>query len=93
MTAAANPSANSTLRQLTQQFSQAGKLDAIYLRPARCINCTSAQQALAIAQNGLLGDRTSSSPSRNPSGSNRPVSKRQVTLIQAEHIAGIDRLI
>lgn len=93
MTAAANPSANSTLRQLTQQFSQAGKLDAIYLRPARGINCTSAQHVEAIAQKGLLGDRTSSAPSRNLLGSSRPENKRQVTLIQAEHIAVISALI
>ena len=82
-----NPS-NSTLRQLTQQFSQAGKLDAIYLRPARGVNCIAAQQADAIAQKGLVGDRTSSAPSRNPLGSNR-----QVTLIQAEHISVISSLI
>ena len=84
---------NSTLRQLTQQFSQTGKLDAIYLRPAHGVNCTSVQQVRAIALKGLLGDRASSAPSRNPLSSNRPESKRQVTLIQAEHIAVISALI
>ncbi len=79
---------NSTLRQLTQQFSQAGKLDAIYLRPARGVSCIAAQQAEAIAQKGLMGDRASNTPSRNPLGSNR-----QVTLIQAEHISVISALI
>lgn len=78
---------SSTLRQLTQQFSQSGTLQAIYLRPARDVNCISAQQAQAIAQQGLAGDRCSSVPSRNPLGSNR-----QITLIQAEHIAVISAL-
>ena len=79
---------NTSLRQLTQQFSQAGKLDAIYVRPARGVNCESAQQVQAVQQKGLVGDRTYSTPSRNPLGSNR-----QVTLIQAEHIAVISALI
>lgn len=79
---------NSSLRQLTQQFRQSGQLEAIYLRPARGINCIVAQQTEAIAQKGLAGDRASMAPSRNPLGSNR-----QVTLIQAEHIAVISALI
>jgi MOSC domain-containing protein YiiM len=79
---------NSSLRQLTQQFRQAGQLEAIYLRPARGINCIAAEQTEAIAQKGLAGDRASSTPSRNPLGSNR-----QVTLIQAEHIAVISSFI
>ena len=88
MTAANNPTINATLRQLTQQFSQAGKLEAIYLRPARGVACISTQSAEAITQKGLTGDRTSSTPSRNALGSNR-----QVTLIQAEHISVIGALI
>lgn len=80
--------ADSSLRQLTQQFSQAGKLDTIYLRPARGVPCVSAQQAQANAGKGLVGDRTHNTPSSNPLGS-----KRQVTLIQAEHIAVISALI
>lgn len=79
---------NTTLRQLTQQFSQAGKLEAIYLRPARGAPCVSAQQAQAEARKGLVGDRMLTTPSSNPDAS-----KRQVTLIQAEHIAVISALI
>jgi MOSC domain-containing protein YiiM len=79
---------NASLRQLTQQFSQTGKLDAIYLRPARGVASTSHQHVQAVAQLGLVGDRTHNTPSRNPLGSNR-----QVTLIQAEHIAVISALI
>ncbi len=78
---------NATLRQLTQQFSQAGTLQAIYLRPARGVASVVPQQAQAIAQQGLVGDRTYGAPSRNPLGSNR-----QITLIQAEHIAVISAL-
>ena len=76
-----------TLRHLTQQFSQAGTLQNIYLRPARGAPCTAVQQAEAVAKKGLVGDRTHSTPSSNPLGSNR-----QITLIQAEHIAVISAL-
>ena len=85
--------ASSTLRQLTQQFSQAGTLDAIYLRPARGAACISAQQVLAVAQKGLVGDRTYNTALQSLLGSNPLGSKRQVTLIQAEHIAVISALI
>ena len=89
---------NFTLRQLTQQFSQVGILQAIYLRPARGITSISPQQVQAIAQQGLVGDRTYHSASRNLVDSHQLASthlggKRQVTLIQAEHIAVISALI
>ena len=79
---------DTTMRHLTQQFAQAGTLEAIYLRPARDVDCISVQQVEAIAKSGLKGDRTSSIPSRNPQGSNR-----QVTLIQAEHLHVISALL
>lgn len=75
---------NSDLRTLTTQFAQKGQLDAIYLRPARGVACIDANSATAVAGQGLIGDRTLKTPSRNPLGSNR-----QITLIQAEHIAVI----
>lgn len=75
---------NSDLRTLTTQFAQNGRLDAIYLRPARNVPCVQTTHVMAIAGQGLIGDRTLKTPSRNPLGSNR-----QVTLIQAEHIAVI----
>lgn len=77
-----------TIRHLTQQFAQAGTLEAIYLRPARGEDCIAVQQVEAIAQAGLKGDRASNTPSRNPQGSNR-----QVTLIQAEHLHVISALL
>ncbi len=83
----------STLRQLTQQFSQTGHLDAIYLRPAHGAACVGTNQVQATAQNGLVGDRTSNTSSRNALAINDQGSKRQVTLIQAEHIAVISALM
>ena len=79
---------NSSLRELTTQFAQAGKLNAIYLRPARSIACVKTSIATALTGCGLQGDRASLAASRNPLGSNR-----QVTLIQAEHIAVISSLM
>ena len=75
------------LRQLMQHFSQAGQLDAIYLRPERGQPCLSANQVLALANLGLQGDRASLRASSQPNGS-----KRQVTLLQAEHLPVIAAL-
>jgi MOSC domain-containing protein YiiM len=76
-----------TLRQLTQYFSQHGRLDAIYLRPARGQPCLIQEQVQAIANVGLQGDRTSLRQSSIANGS-----KRQVTLLQAEHLPVIAAL-
>ena len=76
-----------TLRQLTQHFSQHGKLDAIYLRPGRGQPCLKPDQVQAIANVGLQGDRASLRQSSTANGS-----KRQVTLLQAEHLAVIAAL-
>jgi len=75
------------LRQLMQHFSQAGQLEAIYLRPERGQPCLSANQVLALANLGLQGDRASLRASSQPNGS-----KRQVTLLQAEHLPVIAAL-
>jgi MOSC domain-containing protein YiiM len=77
-----------SIRALTVQFAQHGKLESIYLRPARGTACVAANSAIAIAGRGLQGDRAAATPSRNPLGSNR-----QITLIQAEHIAVIATLM
>lgn len=79
---------NSTIQQLTQHFSHDGRLDAIFLRPAREVVCTSETSVLAVAGKGLIGDRSCHVNSRNPLGSSR-----QVTLIQAEHLAVIGALL
>ena len=66
------------LRHLSTQFSGDGKVVAIYLRPARNAPVLSVQSARAIAARGLEGDRSASGA--------RAGHKRQVTLIQAEHL-------
>ena len=76
------------LRQLTTKFAQTGQLQAIYCRSARGVLCVQTSSAIAIAGRGLQGDRASLTVSQNPLGSNR-----QITLIQAEHIAVISALM
>lgn len=79
---------NNALRALTAQFPNAGRLDHIFLRPSKGAPCIEASHANAIANQGLNSDRATQSPSRNPFGS-----KRQVTLIQAEHLAVIESFL
>lgn len=69
------------LRALTSHFARAGRIEAILLRGQRGAPVRSVFAAHAIAHRGLDGDR---SAAREPSlpGS----SKRQVTLLQAEHL-------
>ena len=69
------------LRALMRQFPRAGTLQAIYLRPARRVAVVSATSAEALAGHGLAGDR-SASKRTSPGGG----SKRQVTLLQTEHL-------
>ena len=76
------------LRELTTKFAQTGQLQAIYCRSARGVLCVQTSSAIAIAGRGLQGDRASLTVSQNPLGSNR-----QITLIQAEHIAVISALM
>ena len=76
------------LRSLTRQFPRAGRLEAIYLRPARRVPVVAADSATALAGLGLQGDRTA----EGPAGAARGGGKRQVTLIQAEHLPVIAAL-
>lgn len=69
------------LHHLAQQFAHAGRLEAIYLRPERRQPVVQVDSAQALPDLGLQGDRAAAKPVRR-SGS----SKRQVTLIQAEHL-------
>ena len=71
-----------TLRALTAHHAQAGRLEAIYLRPARRAQVASVETALAIAGRGLDGDRSAAA---GKAGGGR----RQATLIQAEHLSAI----
>ncbi len=69
------------LRTLTRQFPRAGRLDEIYLRPGRGVRAVAVATATALASRGLEGDRGASRASTATGGG-----KRQVTLIQAEHL-------
>lgn len=72
------------LRELTAVFPLQGRLEAILLRPARGRPAVRAEQALAVPGQGLQGDRASSG---------RGGGKRQVTLVQAEHLAAVAALL
>jgi MOSC domain-containing protein YiiM len=69
------------LRELTRQFSVAGRVEAIILRPQRNAPARSVASAVALADRGLDGDR--SAAGTRTAGS---TSKRQVTLFQFEHL-------
>ena len=76
-----------TLRALTSRFPHAGRLDAVLLRPARRSAIESVDQAEALVARGLSGDRSAAHAPSGPLGG-----KRQVTLIQAEHLPVIAAL-
>ena len=79
-----------TLRQLVQQFARPGRLDAIWLRPARGAPMLAASRAEALAGRGLAGDRAARArPAGAPAAAG---GKRQVTLLQAEHLPVIAAL-
>jgi len=64
------------VKELLAVFPQAGKLEWIGLRPAHRAPVRVVESARAEAGRGLIGDRYAESPG----------TKRQVTLIQAEHL-------
>ena len=72
------------LRTLTRQFPQRGRIEAIFLRPARGVAALSVAAARARVGRGLEGDRSAARLGSAPGGS-----KRQVTLLQAEHMQSI----
>ncbi len=69
------------LRALITRPVPAGRLAAIWLRGERAAPALAVDRATAIAGRGLQGDRSAARASRISGGS-----KRQVTLIQAEHL-------
>jgi MOSC domain-containing protein YiiM len=75
------------LRALTRAFPHTGRLEFIFLRPARRVAVVSVLEARAIAGRGLDGDRSAIALPVKPEGS-----KRQVTLLQAEHLPVIAAL-
>ena len=76
------------LRALTARFPHDGTLEAILLRPARGLAMRSVDEALAVPARGVEGDRSAARASASPTGG-----KRQVTLIQAEHLPVIAALV
>ena len=69
------------LRQLTRQFPRAGCVEAILLRPARGAPVLAVPSVLALQDRGLQGDRSAQALPTRAGGH-----KRQVTLLQAEHL-------
>ena len=82
--------ASLTLRELTASFPRPGRLEAIHLRPARHAATVRVTEALAIAGHGLQGDHTGDRPRRAVAASHH---RRQVTLIQAEHLSVVGSLL
>ncbi len=78
-----------TLQSISQAMPQIGKLESIIVRPARRIAATELAHTIAIAGIGLQDDRRGIE-SKN---SAIKVSNRQVTLIQAEHIEVIAKIM
>ena len=75
-----------TLDELRATLPRTGRLDAILLRTARRGPVTSVDRVRALPGQGLAGDRRAE---RAPD----PNAKRQVTLLQAEHLEVVARLL
>lgn len=77
-----NPTDPSNLHHLVLQFPRPGRLDRIILRPERRVPTLQVDRVQVLMDRGLEGDRASA---RKPSAAGGG-GKRQVTLIQAEHL-------
>jgi len=73
----------SPLRALMETFPRAGKLEWIGLRPARRAQLQSLNNVEVLADHGLVGDHKAQ----------RAGGKRQVTMIQREHIDAVAKLL
>lgn len=73
------------LRELMTAFPHAGRVDWIGVRPAPRAPLHALPRVEAIAGRGLAGDRSAEK--------SRPDNPRQVTLIQAEHLASVGKLL
>ena len=77
------PNPDSPLRTLMETFPMEGRLEWIGLRPERRVPLAGVTHAEVLADHGLIGDHQA----RHASG------KRQVTLIQREHVAAVAALL
>jgi MOSC domain-containing protein YiiM len=75
----------SPIRKLMDKFPHAGRLEWIGVRPKKREPLVELARAEAIAGGGLVGDHRATAARRG--------SKRQVTLIQAEHLEPVTRLM
>lgn len=75
------------LAELLATVPQVGRVERILLRPARRATPVDVEEVAAIADRGLDGDRRAA---RVPHGDPSP---RQVTLVQAEHLDVVARLL
>ena len=69
-----------TLAELSLQFPRPGRVETIVLRPAKRGTCIETKETVALADGGLEGDH-------------RRGGKRQVSLIQLEHLQVIGALL
>ncbi len=69
------------LRALTREFATVGRVESIFVRPARAVAALAVLRAQLLEGQGIVGDRSAAVPSRQPGGG-----KRQVTLLQHEHL-------
>jgi len=76
------------LRHLTRQFAAAGRIECIGVRPSRGAALQAVDSVEALAGQGLRGDRSV----RGPVAGEAAGGKRQVTLLQAEHLPVIAAL-
>ena len=72
------------LRDLTSFFPRSGQLELIVLRPERNAPTRCCDEVMALVGQGLEGDRSAEGPGGG---------KRQVTLIQSEHLPVISALM
>lgn len=82
-----------TLQSISQNMPQVGRLEAIVVRPARRQPAVEVECTVAFADIGLQHDRRYIESKLVDDSTVFKVSNRQVTLIQAEHIEVVAKLM